>query len=167
MMSSMHLLELMPFRLGDITGWCIGQDLYHTLRKLKHNDPDNVHCLPLYAVFVIGSDIKPEILAKGRSFTSISLRSGFSSMQCAQSSQDVVQLNGQGRQARIEIQIHCLSDFAKYLRDEAYAASKLNYSVIKLSAINLPDALTFQSRTSWRTRVAVLTIFIAPVERKW
>ena len=47
-----------PESLGDIVRWCEKADFDAALRK--HNDPADDYCLPLFSVFVLDSDIKPE-----------------------------------------------------------------------------------------------------------
>ncbi len=44
--------------LGAFMEWCEQQDIYAAL--LRHNDPDDLYCIPLYSTFVVGYDIKPE-----------------------------------------------------------------------------------------------------------
>ena len=47
-----------PESLGELVQWCEKQDFYAAVRK--HNDPHDEYCLPLFAAFVFGHDIKAE-----------------------------------------------------------------------------------------------------------
>ena len=47
-----------PESLGELIEWCETNDFHAAL--LRHNDPADEYCLPLFSVFVIGHDIKPE-----------------------------------------------------------------------------------------------------------
>ena len=47
-----------PESLGELIGWCETNDFHAAVPR--HNDPADEYCLPLFSVFVIGHDIKPE-----------------------------------------------------------------------------------------------------------
>ncbi len=47
-----------PESLCELAVWCETQDFNAALRK--HNKPADEYCLPLFSVFVIDNDIKPE-----------------------------------------------------------------------------------------------------------
>ena len=44
--------------LGELIKWCKEHEFYAALQR--HKDLDDPYCMPLFAAFVLGSDIKAE-----------------------------------------------------------------------------------------------------------